>query len=72
PDLLNRLGIALAARGAHRDAEMIFRGLLARHPGNQIARLNLARVFEQTGRASEAASLRSGEALPSAPAHAAP
>ncbi len=51
PGLVNRLGIALAARGDHAQAEAIFRGLLARHPDDRLAQLNLARVLEESGRA---------------------
>ncbi len=66
PDMLNRLGIVLAARGAHREAEAIFRDLLRRHPGNRLARLNLAHLLEQSGRAEEAEALR--RPPPAAPA----
>ncbi len=64
PDMRNRLGIALAARGAHREAEAIFRELLAQHPGNQLARLNLVRLLELTGRSEEAATIGSVPPLP--------
>ena len=64
--MLNRLGIVLAARGAHREAEAIFRDLLRRHPGNRLARLNLAHLLEQSGRAEEAEALR--RPPPAAPA----
>ena len=58
PDMRNRLGITLAARGDHAEAEEIFRTLIHEHPTNQLARLNLSRLLGQTGRGDEAASLR--------------
>ena len=67
PDMRNRLGIALAARGAHAEAELIFRELLGQHPGNRLARLNLGRLLDSTGRSEEAAALRTAPA-PAAPA----
>lgn len=58
PDMRNRLGIVLAARGAHGEAEVIFRELLKQQPGNQLARLNLARLLTVTHRPDEGAALR--------------
>lgn len=63
PDMRNRLGITLAARGSLGEAETIFRALVADHPSNRLARMNLARVLDQAGRVQEAAAVRA-ESLP--------
>jgi 4-amino-4-deoxy-L-arabinose transferase-like glycosyltransferase len=58
PEEWFKLGFAYQAGGHAAEAERSYRAALAADPGHRGARLNLATLCEQSGRAAEAAELR--------------
>jgi arylsulfatase A-like enzyme/Flp pilus assembly protein TadD len=65
PRLASRLAIAYAARGEYAQAEPILRELVQRDPASP-ARVYLARLLRETGRAEEAEQILRGPAAPPA------